>query len=337
MAAVLAAARVLRADAGRADPGKLDWVGAALLCPGLAGIVFGLSETEAQGAIGQPLVIAPFFGGIALTALFVVRSLRVASPLIDVRVFRSRGFAAAAATTTLLGAALFGAMLILPLYYQVDRGHSALTAGLLMAPQGLGAAAALPLSGRLTDRMGGGPVVLVGCIVATLATLPWVFVTSATPDALLGGVLFVRGIGMGCSVQPSMAAAYALLPPERLPGATAALNALRQIGGSIGTALLAVVLEHQAQAVLPAGAGGVGGVLQPLAPGARARVADPVAAAFGHTFAWAAAMTAVAALPGLALLRAERNGQRRLATGPGQPPAVRDQALATRVLRPDDS
>jgi EmrB/QacA subfamily drug resistance transporter len=304
--AMLVAVRVLRADAGRADAGMLDWVGAALLCPGLVGIVFGLSETETRGAIAQPLVVGPIVGGLALTALFVVRSLGVARPLIDVRLFRSRAFAAAAATTSLLGAALFGAMLILPLYYQVARGNSALSAGLLMAPQGLGAAMALPISGRLTDRIGGGPVVLVGCVVATLATLPWAFVTSGTPDALLGGVLFIRGIGMGCSVQPSMAAAYALLPPEQLPGATAALNTLRQIGGAIGTALLAVVLEHQAKAVLPAQGGGVGGVLEPLAPGTRQQVAEPIAMAFGHTFAWAAAMTAVAALAGWALLRAER-------------------------------
>jgi EmrB/QacA subfamily drug resistance transporter len=338
LAAVLVAARALREDAGRADAGKLDWLGAALLCPGLAGIVVGLSETETQGAIGQPLVIAPFLGGVALTALFVIRSLGVARPLIDVRLFGSRGFSAAAATTTLLGAALFGAMLILPLYYQVDRGDSALSAGLLMAPQGLGAAAALPLSGRLTDRIGGGPVVLFGCVVATLATLPWIFVTSATPDVLLGGMLFARGIGMGCSVQPSMAAGYALLPPAQMPSAAAALNTLRQIGGSIGTALLAVVLEHQAATVLPARGGSVGGVLEPLAPGARQRLAEPVAAAFGHTFAWAVALTAVAVLPGLALLRAERHGQRRLAAGPAGTTADRDHPLGPRALhRPDDA
>ena len=65
-------------------------------------------------------------------------------------------FSAAAATTFLVGAALFGAMILLPLYYQVDRGESALTAGLLMAPQGVGAALAMPLAGRLTDRVGGG-------------------------------------------------------------------------------------------------------------------------------------------------------------------------------------
>jgi hypothetical protein len=147
----------------------------------------------------------------------------------------------------------------------------------------------------------------------TLATLPWVFVSAGTPDALLIGALVVRGIGMGCSVQPAMAAAYAHLPPEQLPGATAALNTLRQIGGSIGTALLAVVLEHQAKPVLPGHGGSAGGVLGPLPGGVRQRVAEPMAMAFGHTFVWAAAMTGVAAIAAMALLRAERSPSREVA------------------------
>ena len=86
----------------------------------------------------------------------VWHSLRVERPLIELHLFRGRGFRAAATTTLLLGAVLFGTLLILPLYYQVDRGESALDAGLLLAPQGIGAVLMLPFSGRLTDRIGGG-------------------------------------------------------------------------------------------------------------------------------------------------------------------------------------
>ena len=109
--------------------------------PASAGIVFGLSESESHGGFGDPLVWGPIVVGIVLVALFVRHAWRAERPLIDVRLFRDRVFAAASATTFLLGGALFGAMIILPLYYQVARGESALTAGLLMAPQGLGAAA----------------------------------------------------------------------------------------------------------------------------------------------------------------------------------------------------
>jgi EmrB/QacA subfamily drug resistance transporter len=326
--AIVVARRVLQPDAGRADAGALDWVGAALLCPGLAGVVFGLSEAESHGGIGSPIAFGPILAGVALVALFVWHSLRVARPLIELRLFRSAGFRAAATVTFLLGAALFGGLLVLPLYYQVDRGESALQAGLLLAPQGLGAALMLPIAGRLTDRLGGGPVVLAGCSVIALATLPLVFVSGHTSYALIGGVLFVRGMGLGASIQPATAAAYALLHASQVPGATAVLNTLRQIGGSIGTALLAVVLERESLAVLPHG-GGAGGLLAPLSAGAQGQVRGPLATAFDQSFMWAFGMALVAILPAIALVRAERGLRRPQGSSSGPVPRS-----ARRILFP---
>ena len=305
--AIVVAARKLRPDAGRADAGALDWVGAVLLCPGLAGIVFGLSETESHGGIAAPIAFGPIVAGVALIGAFVWHSLRVPRPLIDLRLFGSRGFRAAAGTTFLLGGALFGTLLTLPLYYQVDRGQTALHAGLLLAPQGIGAALALPIGGRLTDRLGGGPVVVAGTSLLAAATLPLVFVTSHTPYVLLGCVLFVRGLGLGAAIQPATAAAYALLDSSQIPRATAALNTLRQIGGSIGTALLAVVLAHESAAATSSASGGAGGLLRPLPAGLRAEISGPVATAFDHTFMWALAIALLAIIPAVALLRAEHD------------------------------
>ena len=311
--AIVLAARLLGSDAGRADPGKFDWLGAALLCPGLAGVIFGLSETESNGGIDHPLALAPILAGLALVGWFALHSLRIERPLLDLRLFRWPGFRAAAGTTFLLGAALFGTLLVLPLYYQVDRGESALGAGLLLAPQGIGAALTLPISGRLTDRVGGGPVVVVGCLVLALATLPFAFLTAHTPYGLLAAVLFIRGIGLGGSIQPSAAAAYQLLRPAQVPRATALLNTLRQIGGSIGTTLLAVVLQHEGAAALSSVGARSGGLLSPLPSTERARISGAVATAFGHTFMWAFGMALLALIPALALLRADRSGRRRQA------------------------
>jgi EmrB/QacA subfamily drug resistance transporter len=316
--AIVTADRLLQPDAGRADAGALDWLGAALLCPGLAGIVFGLSEIESHGAIGQPIAFAPILAAFALVGLFARHSLRVARPLIELRLFRSRGFRAAATATFLLGAALFGMLLVLPLYYQVARGQSALDAGLLLAPQGIGAALMLPLSGRLTDRIGGGPVVLAGVTLIALATVPFAFVSDHTPYALLGGALFVRGLGLGASIQPSAAAAYALLDSSEVPRATAALNTLRQIGGSIGTALLAVVLQHESKAALSSARGASGGLLAPLPASEREQISRPVATAFSHTLMWAVALALLALLPAVALLRAERAERRSSTIGAGE-------------------
>src|SRR3954471_6745008 len=286
LVAIAAAARLLHGEAGRADAGALDWVGAALLCPGLAGVVFGLSETESHGGIGDPIAFAPILAGIALVGLFTWHSLRGTRPLIEMRLFRERGFRAAATATFLLGGALFGTLLVLPLYYQVARGQSALDAGLLLAPQGLGAALMLPISGRLTDRLGGGPVVVAGVAILALATVPFAFVTAHTPYAQLSAMLFVRGLGFGASIQPATAAAYALLDSSQVPRATAALNTLRQVGASIGTALLAVVLQHEDPASLSSAGGGAGRLLAPLPAGERAQISEPLATAFGHTFMW---------------------------------------------------
>ena len=309
--AIFTAARLLEPDAGRADAGALDWLGVALLCPGLAGIVFGLSEIESHGGIGQPIAFAPILAGFALVGLFVWHSLRVPRPLIELRLFRERGFRAAATVTFLLGGALFGMLLVLPLYYQVVRGQSALDAGLLLAPQGIGAAVMLPISGRLTDRIGGGPVVLAGVTLLALATVPFAFVSDHTPFAVLGAMLFVRGFALGASMQPATAAAYALLDSSQVPRATAALTTLRQVGGSIGTALLAVVLEHESKAALSSVGGGAGGLLAPLSATEREQVSGPLATAFGHTFMWSVALALVALLPAVALLRAERADRRQ--------------------------
>jgi hypothetical protein len=95
-----------------------------------------------------------------------------------------------------------------------------------------------------------------------------------------------------------------------VPRATAALNTLRQIGGSIGTALLAVVLQHESTAALSPAGGGAGTLLAPLPADERAQISGPLATAFGHTFTWAAVIALLAIIPAVALLRAERASRR---------------------------
>ena len=312
---LLLAARLLNPRQGRADAGKLDWIGVALLSPGLASVVFGLAETETSGGLSATIAWGPIAGGIALIALFVRHALRARRPLIDMHLFHSAGFSAAAASVFLLGAALFGAMLLLPLYYQVDRGESALSAGLLMAPQGIGAALVMPISGRLTDRIGGGRVALFGITVMTLATFPLVGVGPTSSYTWLAVVLLVRGIGLGCSMMPTMASAYAVVRSDQVPEATSVLNTLQRVGGSMGTALLAVVLSDHARATLGSGAASSGGLIQTLSPTVRAHVAGPLASAFGSTFWWALGATLIALTPASVLAVTQRRERRATAGG----------------------
>src|SRR3954447_5174815 len=307
------AAKLLHAEAGRADAGRLDWTGLLLLSPGLAGIVFGLSETETHGGITAPIAWVPMIVGVVLVALFVRHAWYADRPLIDVRLFRATGFSAAAGSTFMLAGALFGGMIVLPLYYQVVRGTSALDAGLLMAPQGVGAAFAMPFAGKLTDRIGGGRVALAGLLICTFATIPFAGIEADTPYTVLAPVLVVRGIGIACAMMPAMAAAYATLSRAQVPRATSALNVIQRVGGWMGTALLAVVLQHQIASQLgaagvPAGSGGAS--LQQVPDAVRARVADPLAAAFANTFWWAVGMSAFALIPATVLVVSQRRERR---------------------------
>ncbi len=312
LVALVLARRLLEGDAGRADAGRFDWTGFALLSPGLAGLVFGLSEIESHGGFGTPSALAPLVAGALLVALFVPHALRSARPLIDVSLFRNAEFGAAAATILLLGAALFGSIFVVALYFQVAQGQSALETGLLMAPQGLGAALAMPFTGRLTDRLGGGRLVWAGCLLMAVATVPLAWVSSATPQALVAVLLFVRGLGLGGAIMPAMAAAYAPLQSAQVPRATAALNALQRVGGSLGTAALAVVLARQVRSTF-AGGGAGSSVLGQVPADVRARLDGPLAAAFGHTFAWAVGMAALAVLPAVVLALAGRSARRESA------------------------
>ena len=310
--ALFLAARLLNPDSSRADAGRLDWRGLLLLSPGLAAVVFGLSESETHGGFGEPIAFVPIVTGLALIALFVLHARRAPRPLIDLNLFRHRSFSAASCTTFLLGAALFGTMIVLPLYYQLARGESALTAGLLMAPQGLGAALVMPLAGRVTDRVGGGSVALFGVIVLTLATVPFAFVGAHTPFALLAGLLVVRGLGLGSAMMPAMAAAYAVLERAAVPRATSALNVLQRVGGSVGTAALAVILQHEIRVAVGNAAGG-GGALQKPPPGVQEKAAAGLANAFGNTFWWAVGMSAAAIVPAAVLALGARRERRRAA------------------------
>jgi EmrB/QacA subfamily drug resistance transporter len=292
---------------GSRDAGRVDLLGLALLSPGLALVVFGLAEVASHGGVKGTSDWLPLVAGVVLTVAFCWHALRAERPLIDLRVFKGEAFAAGSATTFLLGAALFGGLLVMPLYYQVARGSSPLEAGLLLAPQGFGVMLAMPLTGRLTDRVGGGRVAVVGLIVLTLATIPFAVVDPDTPYAWLASVLFVRGVGIGATMMPAMAAAYATMESAEVPKGTTVLNVVQRVGGSIGTAILAVVLQHQIATSVPGARGGLlsgGGAGHAAAPPGRA---DALAHAFGTTFWWTVAMGLLALPPTLLLARATRN------------------------------
>ncbi len=175
-------------------------------------------------------------------------------------------------------------MILVPLYYQQVRGESVIVTGLLVGPQGLGMLAVAPFTARLTERFGGGRVAVAGvsCSASQLAAPRVHRRRHVDPRHLHRPAL--RGVGIGLSFIPVTTVAFASLRTDQLSDATPQMNVLQRVGGAIGTAVLAVVLQRAS---------------------AGASTAGELAGAFGTAFWWSLGIAALAILPVLVLLRAE--------------------------------
>jgi MFS family permease len=266
------------------EAGRLDVVGLALLSSASSATVYGLSQLGTHASLTAPAVVWPILAGIVLTGAFCWHALRVERPLLDVRLYANRVFGAASVTTFGLGAALFGAMILVPLYYQEIRHESVIVTGLLVGPQGLGMLLVMPLVGGLTERFGGGRVALVGVAVLSLSTIPLAFVGTSTSILYISLVLLLRGVGIGFAFVPAMTAAFAALRPDQLSDATPQLNVLQRIGGAIGTAVLAVVLQRAS---------------------GHAPSLSKLAGAFDTAYWWSLGIALLSLIPCIVLLKAE--------------------------------
>jgi EmrB/QacA subfamily drug resistance transporter len=273
----------------REQTNPLDVRGLVLMATGVPLLTYGLAEIGASGSFSSLKAVLPLAAGIVLVLVFALHALRARRPLLDLRLYRRATFATASLTMFCLGGALFGSMILMPLYWQQIRFESVVRTGLLTAPLGIGMALVLPVAGRLADRFGGGPIALVGVAVTTVATIPFGFIGEHTSIWALSLAMFVRGVGVGFAFMPAMSAAFASLQPAELSDATPQLNMVQRIGGSIGTAVLAVVLQR--------------------ALGHAHGTAD-AAHAYGTAFWWTLALTGVALVPCLVLVRAERAARR---------------------------
>jgi len=322
-ALALALALRLLPDTPR-SPAKLDVPGLVLLSGGIAAFLYGLAEIGA-GTAGGALPGVAMATGLAMVAAFCWYAVRARKPLIDLRLLRSRGFAAGAAANLMLGIALFGVALLLPLYLEIVRGRSPLQTGLLLIPQGLGAALVMPVAGALTDRIGARPVVTGGVLVALAGIAAYTQLTAATSYWYLAVALLLIGAGMGATITPAMAAAFGAIDRRAIPAATAAIGTIQRIAGSLGTALLAVTLQHAIGARLPGFGGSITGAAA-LAHADPARAPPAMADAFGATFWVALGLTAASLVAALAL--PGRPAARQPSAGAQEPSAAMQDPLA---------
>lgn len=261
IAAVLLARRYVPVVPPASRRTAFDLRGALLLSPGLAMLVYGLTEVAHHRTLPATIGVA---AGVVMLAAFTVHGLRTrGTPLVDPRLFARPPFGAAALALVVLGASVFGTMFLLPLYFQSGRSMSAWEAGLMLAPQGLGAAAGSVLVNRTISKVAPRTLVVAGIVLILAGTAPFTWLGHGVPDAVIVAALVVRGFGMSMIGAPVMNIVYSRIEPEQLPRAAGALNLLNTVGGSVGTAALAVILQTRLAA----------------------RGTD-ISAAFGDTFWW---------------------------------------------------
>ena len=246
--AYLLALRMIPADPP-ADPmapqQRLDVLGLALLAPGFATLVLALSQAADHAAFTAWQALSPLAAGVILLIAYAAHARRAQGtpPLIDLRLFANRGFAASVTVIGLGGLANFATLFVMPLYYQRAHGHGVLAAGLLMAPTGLGGAVAMPLAGRLSDRLGARGLARIGAIVALISVLILTSIGSHTPEAVPVLATLALGLGMGAFSAPTMGSLYRTLPAPMVAQGSSVLYVLNQLGAALGIALVTLILQ----------------------------------------------------------------------------------------------
>jgi len=262
---------------------RLDVPGLALIAPGSAVLLYGLANAGTSAGFGHPDVIIPLVIGVALLAAFAVYGVRKTRPLVEIRLLARRPVASASAVLFFSGFSLYGAMLLMPLFYQDVRGTTALAAGIMLVPQGVGSILSRTVAGSNIDKYGARPIVVMGFIVATAATVPFAFAGVHTNEWLLALWMVIRGFGLGAVTMPVMVSGYVGLAKDEIPHSSVLTRTAQQLGGSFGTAVLAVILE-----------------------GAIAAHPATLADAFHVAFWWSIGFSAVAVLLSLWLPGAQR-------------------------------
>jgi MFS family permease len=246
-------------------------------------VIYGLAEAAGPRGFAAANAWAPLAGGTALTAAFTVHALRKQrDPLINLRLLRVRSYAASLAVQSLAGVSVYGPLLLLALYYQDLQGKSAVIAWLLLAPQGIGSMLTRNIAGKLTDRTGPRPVAVAGLVLTAAGTLAFAWASPADSEWLLGASLLVRGAGLAPVTIAVGAGTYRDVPIPSVQDASMTARIIQQLGGSLGSTVLAVI----------------------LAAALASHHAAP-ALAFDSAFRWAIAFTAAALIPAVLLSAAK--------------------------------
>lgn len=258
IAALVITSSVLRLPFARQDH-EIDFVGAALLVAGVSTLLLGLVWGGSEYPWGSPVIVGLLVGSVVLTAVFLWWESRTPEPILPLRLFRGRVFSAGVALSFLLGGAMFGAIVFLPLFLQVATGASATNSGLLLLPLMAGLMTTSILSGRVIAKTGHyrrWPIAGMG-----IAAVGMFLLSTMEPDTTRVAsslYMLVVGVGLGMVMQVLVLAVQNAADFKDLGVATSSVNFFRSLGGSFGVSifgvLFATLLDDKLAALLPPGA-----------------------------------------------------------------------------------
>src|ERR1700712_1676824 len=252
---------------------RLDVLGAVLSSVGLLALTYGFIEAGSKGW-GDPLVYGTIITGAVLLAAFLLWQRRCTNPLIDLGLFRDARFTFGTTLAVLASFALFGLMFTLPQYFQAVLGSDALGTGLRLLPMIGGLIVGTRLAGKVVERAGRRAVLIIGCLLLSGSIGAGALTSLGTAYGLRSIWIVGVGLGIGFVLPTSVAIATDALDPAHAGSGSALLQALRQVGGTIGIALLGTVLSAAYRGHLD-----LAGVPSSAADAARSSVASGVAAA----------------------------------------------------------
>jgi EmrB/QacA subfamily drug resistance transporter len=224
--------------------GRLDLRGVALASVGLFGLVWALINGNSEGWT-SPAIVASFVAGAAFLVAFLLWERRAPAPMLPTRFFASQAFSFANLSAMLMSFGMFGAIFLLAQFLQFVRGYSPLEAGAAILPWTLAPMFVAPVAGALSDRIGGGLIMGVGLTLQAIG-LAWLGLVSSTTVEYGALVVpfIISGIGMGLFFAPMANVTLSAVRPEEEGQASGASNAIRELGGVFGVAVLSAVFTR---------------------------------------------------------------------------------------------
>ena len=223
---------------------KADIPGIIYSTIGFGSLLYGFSEAGNKGW-GSTEIVTMFIVGTVFIIFFILRELRMKAPMLNLEVLKYPTYTLTTVINMIVMMSLYGGMILLPLYLQNLRGFSALDSGLLLLPGALVMGALGPVAGKLLDTIGIKPLAIFGIGIMTYATWELSKLNMDTTYLHIMWIYIVRSFGMAFIMMPIMTAGMNALPPRLISHGNAFVNTMRQLAGSIGTAILVTVMTTQ--------------------------------------------------------------------------------------------